>query len=169
MALADRPLVFIRAQINSLRALIDMLESLGEAGDGARRAAVCSYLCTRLLAVLQDRRANVLPVMGRRAAPEDDADHLSESLTTSYDAVQANAELLVYALADTSTAERPLPRPALDAARTLALHLRQMVSLESSVLVPLLRVRLTTADEELLAAAFRARRESWPGWSRAAR
>jgi hypothetical protein len=57
----------------------------------------------------------------------------------------------------------------LDPARTLALHLRQMVSLESSVLLPLLRVRLTDADQELLAAAFQARRENWPGGALAAR
>ncbi|MBK1669997.1 hypothetical protein CKO28_18340 [Rhodovibrio sodomensis] len=165
VALTDRPLIFIKAQIDSLRALTEALDALTDARD-PRLPSIRAYLSARLLAILQDRRANVLPLMVRRAAPEDDADRLQAALHATYDAVQANAEALVALLPEPGTA-RSLPRYLLDPARTLALHLRQMVSLEASVLVPLLRVRLTQADADLLAAAFQARRENWPDGTRA--
>lgn len=167
VALADRPVAFIKAQIDSLRALAEALDGLDDATDG-RLTPVRRYLAQRLFAILQDRRANVLPVMLRRAAPEDDADRLAHALTAAYDAIQDNAEALLAVLPEPGR-NRSLPRHVLDPARTLALHLRQMVSLESSVLLPLLRVRLTDADQELLAAAFQARRENWPGGAFAAR
>lgn len=167
VALADRPVAFIKAQIDSLRALTEALDALDDAGDG-RLTPVRRYLAQRLFAILQDRRANVLPVMLRRAAPEDDADRLADALTAAYDAIQANAEALLAVLPEPGR-NRSLPRHVLDPARTLALHLRQMVSLESSVLLPLLRVRLRDADLDLLAAAFQARRENWPYGALAAR
>ena len=167
VALADRPVAFIKAQIDSLRALTEALDALDDAGDG-RLTPVRRYLAAHLFAILQDRRANVLPVMLRRAAPEDDADRLADALTAAYDAIQANAEALLAVLPEPGR-NRSLPRHVLDPARTLALHLRQMVSLESSVLLPLLRVRLSDADLDLLAAAFQARRENWPYGALAAR
>lgn len=167
VALADRPVAFIKAQIDSLRALTEALDALDDAGDG-RLTPVRRYLAAHLFAILQDRRANVLPVMLRRAAPEDDADRLADALKVTYDAIQANAEALLAVLPEPGR-NRSLPRHVLDPARTLALHLRQMVSLESSVLLPLLRVRLRDADLDLLAAAFQARRENWPYGALAAR
>jgi hypothetical protein len=167
VALADRPLAFVKAQIDSLRALSEVLDALADTGD-ERLTAVRAYLSARLLAILQDRRANLLPVMLRRAAPEDDADRLADALTAVYDAIQAHAEALLAVLPEPGRT-RSLPRHVLDPARTLALNLRQMVSLESSVLLPLLRVRLTDADLDLLAAAFQARRENWPSGAFAAR
>ena len=167
VALADRPLAFVKAQIDSLRALSEVLDALADTGD-ERLTAVRAYLSARLLAILQDRRANLLPVMLRRAAPEDDADRLADALTAVYDAIQAHAEALLAGLPEPGRT-RSLPRHVLDPARTLALNLRQMVSLESSVLLPLLRVRLSQADLDLLAAAFQARRENWPGGALVAR
>ena len=108
--LADCPVDFLKAQHTFLRDVAAALDALVGGEKDARARTLYDVLCAELGRTLQDRRANLLPVLARRADPEDEVD--------------------------------------------------QMVAVESSVLIPLMRVRLATSDYDLLTAAFRARRET---------
>ena len=155
--LADCPVDFLKAQHTFLREVAAALDALVGGEKDARARTLYDVLCAELGRTLQDRRANLLPVLARRADPEDEIDQLARTLDAEYQAVEAEAEPLARALdAGSLVWHRGLADPA----GRLALHLRQMVAVESSVLIPLMRVRLAASDYDLLTAAFRARRET---------
>ena len=155
--LADCPIGFVKAQHAFLRDVVAALGALARGDQEARASSIYEILCAELGRTLQDRRANLIPVLARRAEPDDEIDRLIETLRTEYRAIEAEIEPLAHALdAGSFTWHRSLADPA----GRLALHLRQTVAVESSVLIPLMRVRLAASDYELLTAAFRARREN---------
>jgi hypothetical protein len=155
--LAECPVDFVKAQHAFLRDVAAGLDALIGGEKDARASNLYDVLCAELGRTLQDRRANLLPVLARRAEPDDDVDQLARTLDAEYQAVEAEAEPLARALdAGTLAWHRGLADPA----GRLALHLRQMVAVESSILIPLIRVRLAASDYDLLTAAFRARREA---------
>ncbi|MDZ7711831.1 MAG: hypothetical protein U5L06_01315 [Rhodovibrio sp.] len=155
--LADCPIDFVKAQHAFLRDVVEGLYALATGDDDPRTDALYDVLCAELPRTLQDRRANLLQVLARRAEPDDEIDRLIETLGTEYRAIEAEAEPLARALdAGSGIWHRSLADPA----GRLALHLRQMVAVEAAVVIPLMRVRLTASDYDLLTAAFRARRET---------
>lgn len=158
---ADRPVEFLRAQLEFLRGMTGALEQFDPACEPTLIRKLYSVLCTDVGQLLQDRRANVLPVLRRRAAAEDEVDQLAATLEQAYRGVEADAEELarvLHAQLSAPAGARRLGDPAV----RLALQLRQVVAVESAVLIPLLRVRLSDEDYDLLTAAFRARRERPP-------
>lgn len=155
----DCPIDFMKAQHAVLRHIVAALSAIAKGETTTQASELYEILCAEVGQILQDRRANVFPVIRHRSGPDDEVDLLITTLESEYRAIEHEAEALARAL-DVATGRSTSRRSVRVPAERLILHLRQMVAVESSVLIPLLRVRLEKSDYELLIAAFRASREN---------
>lgn len=116
-----------------------------------------TQICLDLPFDLQHREQVLLPMLAYRAAPEDEVEHLSDSLTGMYRALYRLCEPLGHGLDALLHRRGGTIELRGDAVRFADLTDRTF-ALEASVLLPLARVRLAPEDLRQLAAALRSNR-----------
>jgi len=124
----------------------------------AEARAVHGIICLNLPFDLQHREQVLLPMLARRAMPEDEFERLRQSLTCEYRALYLLCEPLSRGLADVVQGRGVGATEIRENARQFADRANRAFGLESSVLLPLAGVRLAPEDLDALSAALDSNR-----------
>lgn len=142
------------------RAMLTALEALARSAeaDRASAGAILTQLREELPIHMLDEDEDLLPLLRRRAEPEDEVERFISRLGADHAACAARITAVQDALAALSTRGAPLD----DAARALILEHaqaeRRHLIFENAVVLPLARARLTANDKRTLALRMAARR-----------
>lgn len=156
---ADCPLAVLSDEHFLQRQFTTDMEYLAaaETPQPALARAILRNLCRDLTLHHADEDESLFPRLRQRAAPEDEIDHLLDSLSNDHSGQRAAIQALIPALV--CMAEGALPtaedRVALGA---LAQAERRHLIIENAIVLPLARIRLTAADRRAMRDEMRARR-----------
>lgn len=155
----ERPLEHLKLQGRRHRQLGTALmrSTDGAALSKADIRAMHTQICLDLPFDLQHREQVLLPMIARRAAAEDEVEHLGDSLTAMYRALYRLCEPLGQGL-DALLHRRGSASDLRGDALQFADLADRTFALEGSVLLPLARVRLAPADLGQLTTALRSNR-----------
>ncbi len=108
---------------------------------------------------IADEEIAFFPVLREHCLKEDNVDAVMNRLVEEHRKDESSAEETI-ALLNSLLAGRPLADNEKRRVRLFAEHIRQHLALENGVLLPIARVRLRTAELELLTDMFKQRRRT---------
>lgn len=162
LSLLSRPLDWFTAEHYRHRQFCALMHDLAEstAFEPEALSAVVAFLRHEVGRHVADEEEDFFPLLRSRALPEDDIEDVLGRLSGEHQGDQAHGHALRAHLERCAQAHTP---PGLDPAVSLALQafaaqeLRHL-ALENAVVLPLARLRLSTADLQTLSQQLAARR-----------
>ncbi|SMX50791.1 hemerythrin domain-containing protein [Maliponia aquimaris] len=157
--LLRNPIDFIAEDHLRLRTMCAEMDRLADSTGPESDAVVAllDYLRQELPDLLADEDDDLMPLILKRAEPEDELPRLARRLAREHGEIETHQRSVVaglVAIADTAR----VPDRLRDPLRDLAAATRRHLILENAILLPLARVRLRSADLGVLRKAMLRRR-----------
>lgn len=159
-ALLDRPLDFIVEDHDRVRNMCALIEYIVDRPKTHPEiiAQVAAFVRAELPLLITDEEEDLLPMMQRRCAPEDDIDRLQKRLDAEHDTAMYLLPDALETLDALWDGRAGVPEASLHLLRNFAAHLHRHLIFENAILIPLARARLTPDDISTLSLRMRARR-----------
>lgn len=162
-ALLATPLDYLEAENNRRRAALAQLDSIARGLPALVRSrlapALGRYFCVDLPGHVSDVEKHLLPLLARRALPEDGVEKLTAALHEAHAAGLSLSGAIVPELGRLAHArEAAGDRFAAAVAALIAVQRRELAT-ESEVMLPLARARLDSRDIRQLSRALARRRQ----------
>lgn len=154
------PLDLIAEEHRLDREIFASLDAFAERGVIATEEAerVLSFLGEGLGTHLGDEHEDLFPLLRRRCVPEDEIDRILERLAREHAEACDELPEVRRILDEAAASEGPLTPEASAMLAAFARHARRRLILETAIVLPIARLRLTEADRETLRLRMLRRR-----------